>query len=214
MTPETNMTEKTKPPESKTREYFDGLYAKRDDPWSLRTRWYESRKRSITVASLPKEAYESALEIGCSTGELTATLAPRCKSLLAIDISAAAVAQASERNLDFPQVRVELHDATQQFPDGIFDLVVLSEVGYYWDEATLRQTCEQIAEHLGEDATVVVCHWRHAVADYPLGGDETHRIVRESLKLYRIATHDEADFLIEVYTTDGRSVAAMEGLVD
>jgi LmbE family N-acetylglucosaminyl deacetylase/SAM-dependent methyltransferase len=199
---------------SKPQAYFDELYAQRDDPWRLRTRWYERRKRAITVASLPRERYASALEIGCSTGELTASLAPRCESLLAIDISAAAVAHARERTAGHPQLRVELQDATVRFPDGPFDLVVLSEVGYYWDEATLRHVTADIRRHLTADATVLVCHWRHPVADYPLGGDETQDIVRESLALGRVATHDEADFLIEVYSTVARSVAEIEGLLD
>jgi hypothetical protein len=92
--------------------------------------------------------------------------------------------------------------------------VVLSEVGYYWDEATLRHVTADIRRHLTADATVLVCHWRHPVADYPLGGDETQDIVRESLALGRVATHDEADFLIEVYSTVARSVAEIEGLLD
>ena len=207
------MSSENTPTTSKPREYFDELYARRDDPWSLRTRWYESRKRAITVASLPRERYASALEIGCSTGELTALLATRCDSLLAIDISSAAVVQASERTSALPQVRVELQDATVRFPHGRFDLVVLSEVGYYWDEPTLRNVIAQITGHLTDDATVLVCHWRHPVDDYPLGGDETHDIIRDSIGLHRIGIHDETDFLIEVYTTDARSVADIEGLL-
>ncbi|MET0989618.1 MAG: PIG-L deacetylase family protein, partial [Glaciihabitans sp.] len=49
-----------------TGDYFDAAYSRRADPWGFETRWYESRKRALTVASLPAERYESALEIGCS----------------------------------------------------------------------------------------------------------------------------------------------------
>jgi len=197
----------------KSRSYFDALYSKNDDPWRMATRWYEERKRAVTVASLPRVRFESGLEVGCSTGELTAALAPRCESLLAVDISDAAVSRATKRTDGLGNVRVERADATQEFPSGLFDLVVISEVAYYWDRATLNRFLAELMLHLAEDATVVACHWRHPVPDYPLRGDEAHDIIRASLALHRIAHHDEEDFLLEVYATDPRSVATLEGLV-
>jgi LmbE family N-acetylglucosaminyl deacetylase/SAM-dependent methyltransferase len=196
----------------KSRSYFDAIYSKSDDPWRMATRWYEERKRAITVASLPRERYASALEVGCSTGELTAALAERCESLLAVDISDAAVARASRRTEALGAVRVARVDVTEHFPSGLFDLVVISEVAYYWDRATLRRFLVDLAPHLTDDATVVVCHWRHPVSDYPLTGDEVHDIIRAGLALPRLALHEEEDFLLEVFATDPRSVAAREGL--
>jgi LmbE family N-acetylglucosaminyl deacetylase/SAM-dependent methyltransferase len=199
---------------TKSQSYFDALYSSNSDPWRLGTRWYEERKRAITVSSLPRARYRSGLEIGCSTGELTASLAERCDSLLAIDISAEAVARASQRTGDCGNVTIEQADATVSFPAGQFDLVVLSEVAYYWDRATLERLLRTLRDHLSEDATVVACHWRHPVADYPLGGDEANDIIRAALPMTRIAVHDERDFLLEVFSTNPYSVAAIEGLVD
>ena len=105
-------------------------------------------------------------------------------------------------------------DATVSFPAGRFDLIVLSEVAYYWDPATLERLISTLHTHLAEDATVVACHWRHPVADYPLGGDEANGIIRAALPLTRIAVHEERDFLLEVFSTNPRSVAEVEGLVD
>jgi LmbE family N-acetylglucosaminyl deacetylase/SAM-dependent methyltransferase len=197
----------------KSRSYFDALYSKNEDPWRMATRWYEKRKRAITVASLPRARFQSGLEVGCSTGELTAALAERCELLLAVDISDAAVARASKRTEELGNVRVERADATQNFPPGLFDLMVISEVAYYWDRAALHRFLTESMLHLADDATVVACHWRHPVSDYPLRGDEAHDIIRASLDLHRIAVHDEEDFLLEVFATDPQSVAAREGLV-
>jgi LmbE family N-acetylglucosaminyl deacetylase/SAM-dependent methyltransferase len=199
---------------SKSRGYFDALYAKSEDPWRMATRWYEERKRDITVASLPRARYESGLEVGCSTGELTASLAARCESLLAVDISDAAVSRASKRTEELSNVRVERADVTRNFPSGPFDLVMISEVAYYWDRATLRRFLTELMLHLADDATVIACHWRHPVSDYPLRGDEAHDMIRTGLSLHRIAVHDEEDFLLEAFATDPRSVAAREGLVE
>jgi LmbE family N-acetylglucosaminyl deacetylase len=197
---------------SKAESYFDGLYAHSLDPWRLATRWYEDRKRQISLASLPRPRYSRALEVGCSVGELTALIATRADAVLAIDISEAAVALAAERTSGIANVSVRHQDATIDFPAGKFDLIVLSEVGYYWDVATLRETVAQIAKHLADDGTVLACHWRHPVADYPLSGDAVHRVLNQEPALHAIALHREADFVLEVFGTAAESVAQREGL--
>ena len=192
------------------KDYFDGLYAKRADPWRLATRWYEKRKRTITVASLPAERYENALEIGCSIGMLTADLAQRCDSLLALDVAEAAVLAARERVPE--NVTVEQRDATSDYPEGTFDLVVLSEVGYYLGESVLARLLGAIAASLSAGGVLLACHWRHPVDGYLQSGDAVHAAIGE-LGLHRLARHEEADFVLEVWSRDERSVAAVEGLL-
>jgi LmbE family N-acetylglucosaminyl deacetylase/SAM-dependent methyltransferase len=200
------------PSSSKTQEYFDELYDRNPDPWRLSTRWYETRKRAISVASLPHPRYESALEIGSSVGELTALIAERADAVLAIDVAQAAVEATSRRTLDLPNVTARQLDATTKFPDGLFDLIVLSEVGYYWDADTLRSMVRKIVGHLAHDGTVLACHWRHAVADYPLLGDDVHLMLNEAPELHEIALHKEKDFILEIFGTTAESVATREGL--
>lgn len=36
--------------------YFTGMYADAPDPWRLADRWYEHRKYTLTLASLPGAA--------------------------------------------------------------------------------------------------------------------------------------------------------------
>ncbi|WP_411701383.1 bifunctional PIG-L family deacetylase/class I SAM-dependent methyltransferase, partial [Conyzicola sp.] len=86
--------------------YFDDLYGRHDDPWGFTDRWYEERKRAVTLASLPEQHYGSALEVGCSIGVLTSELAGRCSALLAVDVSRAAVEAARARVADEPAVSV------------------------------------------------------------------------------------------------------------
>jgi LmbE family N-acetylglucosaminyl deacetylase/SAM-dependent methyltransferase len=197
-----------------SREYFEQLYERRDDPWRLTTRWYERRKRAITMASLPRARFARGLEIGSSVGLLTAELAKSCDELVAVDISAHAVELARARTRDLPNVRVLNLDATSDLPAGKFDLVILSEVGYFWSSVVLTQAILNIKEQLTEDAVVLACHWRHEVADYLLAGDEVQRVIREASGLPLVATHLEEDFRIDVLGTDGRSVARREGLVE
>ena len=37
---------------SMTDGYFDRLFETSDDPWAFRQRWYERRKRALTLAAL------------------------------------------------------------------------------------------------------------------------------------------------------------------
>ena len=74
---------------SLTEGFFDAFYAGKTDPWGFETRWYEERKRALTLASLPRRRFMSGLEVGCSTGVLTAELAARCDRLTGVDIAAA-----------------------------------------------------------------------------------------------------------------------------
>ena len=197
--------------------YFDKLYDRFDDPWKFTERWYEKRKRALTLAALPAERYGSALELGCSIGVLTEQLATRVDSLLAVDVSSAAVERARERLAASgvgAGVRIEQRDIGTDFPPGTFDLIVLSEVGYYFDRERLSGLLDRIEARLGSSGTLVLCHWRHPVSDYPLRGDDVHAAVAERGTLQRVSSHIEADFLLDVYTRDGKSVAQVEGLVE
>lgn len=189
--------------------YFDRMYAKSEDPWRFRTRWYEERKRQITLAALPHERYQRALEIGCSIGVLTDLLAARCEQLLAVDISPAAVEQA--QRLLGSRATVRTQDALADFPSGEFDLVVLSEVGYYWGATGLERALDSIRTSLTPHGVLIACHWRHPVSDYPLTGDEVHAALARQ-EWHRVVSHIEADFILDVYSNDPRSVAQREGL--
>lgn len=190
--------------------YFDDLYARHDDPWGFESRWYEQRKRDITMGSLPAKRYARAMEIGCSTGLLTARLADRCDDLLAVDVAAAAVERAGGRAPS--GVRVEQRDVATDFPRGHYDLVVLSEVGYYFSASVLDALLREIEGSLAEDGTLIACHWRHPVDGYLLSGDAVHeRIAARGLS--RLVRHEEEDFVLEVFSRSGDSVARQEGLL-
>ncbi|MDJ0333802.1 PIG-L family deacetylase [Salinibacterium sp. G-O1] len=191
-------------------EYFDATYQRHDDPWGLATRWYETRKRELLLASLPLQEYGTALEIGSSIGVTTEALAGRCRELLALDVSAAAVQRARERVGE--AATVEVRDVTRDFPGGEFDLVVLSEVGYYFGASGLATVLASIGAALSTHGTLVACHWRHPVADYPLTGDDVHAAI-DGIGLHRIVRHEEEDFILEVFSRDPRSVARTTGLL-
>ncbi|TDL45055.1 PIG-L family deacetylase [Microbacterium oleivorans] len=195
--------------------FFEDFYRRNgDDPWGFETRWYEERKRSIALASLPRARYSSALELGCSTGVLTESLADRCDAVLAIDIADAPLEIARRRLGDREGVRLERLALPGEWPAGTFDLVVLSEVGYYWDAADLTTAIDRIRRAMDAGGHLIACHWRHPVTEYPQSGDDVHAALRAAEGLTRLVLHEEEDFVLEVYGLRGaRSVAAETGLV-
>lgn len=155
--------------------YFDEVYRANTDPWNFETSPYEQAKYADTIAALRPEPYTSGFEVGCSLGVLTQQLAPKCQKLLAIDVAEAPLVRARQRCAHLPQVEFQRMLLPEEFPDGRrFDLVVLSEVGYYWAMPDLQQTSAKLLEALLPGGHLLLVHWTPAVHDYPLTGDEVH----------------------------------------
>ncbi len=188
---------------------FEAFISRHDDPWGFETRWYEERKRALLLACLPRPRFESALELGCATGVLTAELAARCDRLLAVDASAEALRRAEARVAGADFTRLTL---PAQWPEGRFDLIVLSEIAYYWSADDLRLALQRIRASLAPAGVLVACHWRHPIEGAPLDGAVVHAALAH-LGLARLARHVEDDVLLDVWTAPGApSVAQAEGL--
>jgi SAM-dependent methyltransferase len=197
-------------------DYFRDCYAAAADPWGLAERWYEARKYALAVAMLPREHYGAVFEPGCSIGVLTAALAPRCDTLLACDVVPHAVDAARARTAGRPGVRVERRAVPDEWPPGSFDLIVLSELLYYFDDAGLGQVLGASIGSLRPGGQVLAVHWRHPAPDHPRSGDEVHDDLAKHPGLVRLAGYRDEDFTAEVYTrADGdlRSVAQAGGIV-
>ena len=161
-------------PESLPPSYFDAVYGANPDPWNFAASPYEAAKYAATLAALPKARYEHAFEVGCSIGVLTAQLAGRCGELLAVDVSASALETARARCAGLPNVQFALRRMPADFPGGKFDLILVSEVGYYLSLPDLRTFCRQIVTGLEPGGQALLVHWTPPVHDYPLTGDEVH----------------------------------------
>ncbi|WP_409269200.1 class I SAM-dependent methyltransferase [Pseudomonas sp. KCJK9044] len=181
-------------------QYFAELYAASDDPWAFRTRWYERRKRDLVMACLPRQCYARIFEPACANGELSVLLAERCASLLCQDIDSTAVSLARHRLTDAPHALVEQGHLPGDWPGGTFDLVVLSEIGYYLDPTDWLQVIEQSVASLANEGGLLACHWRHPIAGCPQDGREVHALLARHLPLCPLVRHEEADFLLEYWS--------------
>jgi SAM-dependent methyltransferase len=192
------------------------MYAESQDPWQLAERWYDRRKYAITMAMLPAARYRHAFEPGCSVGVLTEHLTARCDRVTATDVAAAALeaADARLRNSGLRDtVTLAQSSIDSPWPQDGFDLVVLSEVGYYLTASTLRAVLDRECPRLAPGASVIAAHWRHQVAEYPLSGDEANDIVAATQGLFRLASYRDEDMVIDVFdTASSTSVAARSGV--
>ena len=195
--------------------YFRDCYAASADPWGLAKRWYEARKYALSLALLPAERYGAAFEPGCSIGVLTTRLAPRCGRLLACDAVPEAVASARARTAGLPGVQVERRLIPQEWPPHSFDLIVFSELLYYFGDADLNQLLRLGIGTLRPGGHLLAVHWRHPAPDHPRTGDEVHEVLAGHAGLARLARYRDLDFTAEVYTHAGgdlRSVAQTGGI--
>jgi SAM-dependent methyltransferase len=194
-----------------TPEYFESLFDENDDPWQFRSRWYEQRKRALTLACLPATRYASAYEPGCANGELSATLASRCDELLVSDGSAKAVALARARLAALPHVQVRQAWLPSQWPAQDFDLIVVSELGYFLGVDGLDALAPRMLASLRPDATVLACHWRRNIEGCELDGDGVHRRLGDRLSMPHVCALVDDDLRLDVWCNDPRSVAQREG---
>lgn len=190
--------------------YFDELFQDNDDPWAFKQRWYERRKRALTLAALPRERYAAIFEPGCANGELSAELATRCDRLVGCDTSRRAVELARRRLTSFTHASVLHARLPQHWPEEQFDLIVFSELGYYLDIDDLHRWIERALASLTPDGQLLACHWRPQIAGCSLNAEAVHRTLGMHLPMQKLFSHLEPDFLLDLWSRDGTSVAEQE----
>lgn len=171
-------------------EWFEALYRDQGDPWQFETSAYEHAKYDHTLASLPQAHFRSVLEVGCANGVLTQRLASHCERLLGVDVSATALAAARERCADLPQVQLEQRRLPGDAPSGSFDLVLLSEVIYYWDSRDLKAMADYLRAAVPSGGHLLLVHWT-GETDYPKSGDEAVAELRGLLGDAIAGVHEE-----------------------
>lgn len=177
---------------------FEAKYALDDDPWNYESSEYETAKYQATLDALPRSRYANALEIGCSIGVFTAMLAPRCNRLLAIDASRLAIGRARTRCAGLANVELRVGRIPESFPDEAFDLIVLSEVGYYWSLGDLEVVRDQITHRLMPGGHLILVHWTPDIDDAPLDADTVHDLFLSSPGLEGVTGLREETYRLDV----------------
>jgi hypothetical protein len=163
------------PRESRGAHHFQRLYDASPDPWQFRSSEYEREKFRTTIASLGGKHFRSGFEVGCSIGELTCMLATCCDALLAVDIVEAPLGAARNVCAQQPWVRFAQMAVPRQWPDEVFDLIVLSEVLYFLSPEDIIRVADRVADALESQGTALLVNWCGRTDD-PCTGDQAAEI--------------------------------------
>lgn len=158
-------------------EFFEQKYREQADPWNFARSEYERSRYDAIIAALGERRYERAFEPGCSVGELTWRLAALCGHIDAMDISATAIDHAKRRCSGLPNVDLQVGGLPHQIPDGAFNLIVFSEIGYYFDEARLQELGKSLENRIPSSGTLLAAHWLGTSKDHVLSGDRVHEVL-------------------------------------
>ena len=156
---------------SHDRDHFQRIYQANIDPWDYRTSGYEKVKRETTIAALEGRRFNASLEVGCSIGLLTRRLADCCDRVLALDFIEAALVAARAACADRPNVSFQNVKVPIAWPEGSFDLIILSEVLYFLSSADNLSLVGRCQRSLASGGEILLVNWLKKSSDDPCSGD-------------------------------------------
>ena len=162
--------------------HFESLYRSNPDPWAYKTSAYEQQKYRATVAAIPAQRFRAAIEIGCSIGVLTAMIAARADHVTGVDLSPEAIRLARERLADRGHVRLICGTIPADWPDGRWDLLLLSEVVYYLSAPEIDALCARIATSAMPGAHCILVNWTGDTGTAWHGPDAARHVIAQLLK--------------------------------
>ena len=163
-----------------TAAFFEAKYRDSADPWSFASSAYEQGRYAVILAALQHRRYRSTVEPGCSVGVLTERLAAISDWVEAFDLSPTAVEQARQRCAQLANVSLASSSLCERLPLLGFDLIILSEIGYYFTASEWRSITGRLVSDSAPGTTILAAHWLGTSPDHRMHGDEVHAILREN----------------------------------
>jgi SAM-dependent methyltransferase len=180
--------------------FFEEKYRRSNDPWGFATNAYEQQRYVAILEAIRHRRYQHAFEPGCSIGVLTERLASFCDRVDAMDISPTSVAAAQQRTRHLANVQTTCGALPAFIPDGAFDLIVFSEIGYYFTEDALFSLAMELVNRNCKSGVFLAAHWLGESPDHLLSGDRVHEVLAQvpDLSLQRAERHP--GFRLDLWT--------------
>jgi SAM-dependent methyltransferase len=193
------------PPPASSASFFEAKYSHDADPWGFAENASELSRYQTTIRALGNRRYKRAFEPGCSIGVLTEMLASVCDSVVAVDFSSTAVELARKRCAGLSHVDISCGALTENLSIEGCDLIVLSEIGYYFPIPQWRVLCSRLIEQMDVDSTLLAVHWLGESADHSSSGDQVHDVLAEFTELDLQYSRRYSTFRIERWAIAGRA---------
>ena len=173
-------------------DFFNAKYRQKTDPWDFSNSVYEQFRYDSITQLLEGHNYKQAFEPGCSIGVLTKRLSFYCQDVEATDISEVAIDAARVRCNELDNVLLYQASLKETLPRKSPDLLILSEIGYYFQPDEWAEKVGQLIALCQPSATIVACHWLGASKDHLMSGDEVHSAIenQEALALTAQIRHE------------------------
>jgi SAM-dependent methyltransferase len=181
-------------------EFFEAKYREQADPWDFARSEYELQRYDATIAALGNRRFAKAFEPGCSVGVLTERLAAMCAEVEAIDFSETAVAEAAKRCAHLSGVKVQCISLPDRMPVIGFDLMVLSEIGYYFTPDEWQDVSSRIISDMDAGATLLAVHWLGHSDDHCMNGEQVHEILSANERLSLEHSERHSQFRLDRWT--------------
>jgi SAM-dependent methyltransferase len=163
---------------------FERKYHDKSDPWDFATSAYELRRYKTILSALSGTQYRCIYEPGCSVGVLTQHLSSMAARVVATDFAPSAVEHAKRKCAGLQNVAIEVADVRQYRPAPPPDLIIFSEIGYYFPASELRAIGLILAEQLAPQGELLAAHWLGQSKDHVLHGNDVHEELRAVLPLH------------------------------
>ena len=168
-------------------QYLNKFYEGKEDPFNFASP-YELGKYEHSLRLLEGKSFKRALEVGAAEGIFTEMLAPQCDALIGVEVADVAVERARERLAPLKNVEFIQAALPNNMPDGMFDLIVLSDVLYYFPKDVLLDLLRQFEERLEPGGMIFTLHYLGRIGA-PLMGGDVHDLMRSRMTSQII--HDE-----------------------
>jgi len=135
---------------------FEKLYLEHGDIWHYETSDYERTKYRQTLDRIValRSGNASVLEVGCSVGVFTESLAAQFEQVTAIDISQEAIALAAQRHAR-PNIRFVRSDISELPAASRYDVIVCAEILYHIPKGDAARVVNKLADLLSDRGIVV-----------------------------------------------------------
>ncbi len=180
--------------------FFEAKYRLNPDFWNFESSPYEQARYAAMMNVLQGKRYKRAFEPGCSIGAFTLRLASLCDRVEATDISPTAVAEARQHCKDMPHVEVSQRSLPDRMPEGFFDLIVFSEIGYYFTSEQLSALGGELISRILPSGTLFATHWLGQSEDHCLTGDQVHDILGSLAGVSLEHSERHAGFRLDLWT--------------
>lgn len=178
-------------------QFFEQIYRKKPDPWSFASSEYELGRYRTIISALNTKRHARAFEPGCSIGILTALLSSICDSVEAIDVSPTAAERAREYCKNQANVNIACGALPKDIPNGSFDLIVFSEIGYYFDRGQLEKLGYALVSKLTPVGILLATHWLGESSDHVMSGAEVHEVLASLQGLTHSYGERHAEFRLD-----------------